>query len=489
MNKKNKILLLAGIVMAGTAFTSCNKFKDFGNVNQNPNITTSPTTAALLTNVEAGLGNYTWDAGGFNTVEGLYCQYFSETQYTEASTYAKQQPNWDGYYAGRLMDLQTIINYNSDPATAAAAAASGANANQIAIARILKVFMFAMLTDTYGDIPYSQALKLDNGLVPFDNQKDIYTDFFKELSEAVNQLDDAGAPFQGDIVYGGDNTKWRKFANSLHLMLALRLSKVDAATGKAEFNSALNAKDGVFGSGETAQLDYPDGNFPNPVYNYYNVIQRKDYAVSKVFLDALLGNNDPRAGVWASSTIGFPYGLTRDGAIAFNNANPNWARLFQGTATSVNDPFFLLTSGEVFLARAEAAQRGWTSENAANMYKQGIQDSWTLYGVYDATAFNAYMALPNIDLSGGSELQKICTQEWYTHYPHGRRGWNDWRRTGYPALVPAPGAINSYGIPRRFAYGPNTLALNPDNANAASVKYTGPDGVNSQYARMWWDAQ
>lgn len=487
MNKKNKILLLAGIVMAGAAFTSCNKFKDFGNINQNPGITTAPITSALLTNVESGLGNYTWDAGGITTISGLYCQYYSETQYTDISTYSRQQPNWDGYYSGRLMDLQTIINYNSDPNTAAAAASSGANANQIAIARILKVYIFALLTDSYGDLPYFGALKLDNGIVPFDNQADIYADFYKELSEAVAQLDDAGQPMGGDIVYGGDNTMWRKFANSLHAMLALRISKVDPGQGKSEFNSALNGKDGVFQSGETAQLDYPDGNYPNPVYNYYNVTLRKDYAVSKFFLDGLLNNGDNRASVWANSTIGFPYGVTRDNAVAFANANPTWARLFQGDATSVNDPFYILTSGEVFLARAEAAQMGWTGEDVSGMYATGIKDSWTLYGVYNATDYNAYMALPNIDLGGGNQIQKIATQEWTTHYPNGRRGWADWRRTGYPVLTPAPGAVNNYGIPRRFAYGQNTLTLNPDNAAAASAKYTGPDGVNSQYARMWWD--
>ncbi len=485
MNKKNKIFLLAGIVMAGAAFTSCNKFKEFGGINQNPGITTSPITSALLTNVEAGLGNYTWDAGGITTISGLYCQYYSETQYTDASCYSKQSPNWDGYYAGRLMDLQTIINYNSDPATAAAASASGANANQIAIARILKVYVFALLTDSYGDLPYFGALKLDNGIIPFDNQQDIYNDFFKELDEAVNQLDDAGAVFQGDIIYGGDNTMWRKFANSLHAMLALRISKADNGKGKTEFNNALNGKSGVFGSGETAQLDYPDGNFPNPIYNYYNVTLRKDYAVSKFFLDGLLNNEDPRAGAWASSEIGFPYGLTRDNAVAFNNANPTWARLFQGDQTSVNDPFYLLTAGEVYLARAEAAQMGWTGEDANNMYSTGIKESWTLYGVYDATAFNTYMALPNIDLAGGDQIKKIATQEWITHYPNGRRGWADWRRTGYPELTPAPGAIFPYGIPAIFAYGQNTITLNPDNAAAAAAKYTGPDGENSQFAKLW----
>ena len=126
MRMKLKIFFTTGILVILTGISSCSKIGDFGTMNLNPGQTTQPVTAGLLTNALAGIANYTWDQGGITTIAGLYSQYFSETQYTDISTYSKQTPDWDGYYAGRLYDLKVIINYNSDPATAAIAASNGA---------------------------------------------------------------------------------------------------------------------------------------------------------------------------------------------------------------------------------------------------------------------------------------------------------------------------------------------------------------------------
>lgn len=469
------------------SLSSCSKVDDFGATNQNPGSTTAPVTSALLTNVLSGLAGYTWDAGGITTVAGLYAQYFSETQYTDISIFNKSTPNWDGFYAGPLFDLQTIINYNTDPKTATIAAANGSNANQIAIARILKAYIFSVLTDSYGDLPYSGALKGDNGIVAYDKQQDIYTDLFKELTEAPAQFD-GGLPFDGDILFNGDATQWKKFANSLRLLLALRLSKVDPATGKTQFNGALAADGGVLGSGENIQLSFPGGNFNSPIYQYYDVTKRFDYAVSKTMTDFLSANHDPRLAVYGTSAIGFPFGLSRDNAVGFANSNPSYAQLLGGQGSSATLPFNILTSSEIFLARAEAADPvlNWTSEDEAQMYLNGIAENFQLWGVYDAASFPVYMAQVNIDLGGGNTYQKVATMEWASHYPAGNRGWSDWRRTGFPALVPGPSAVYP-NIPRRFAYGPNEYSTNATNAKAAGALYTGTDGADSQFGRMWWD--
>ena len=287
-----RALLFSAILFATV---SCSKIDEFGNINQNPGTTTTPVPSALLTNVLSALGNETWDAPytnsiGLTTVCGFYCQYFSETLYTENSTYGRPNINWDNYYAGKLYDLQTIINFNSDAATSSAAAAYGSNKNQIAVARILKVYLFSLLTDCYGDLPYFNSLKADNGIVAFDAQENIYKNFFSELSEAVDQFDDGLAP-SGDILFNGDLTMWRKFANSLHAVLALRLSKIDASLGSAEFNKALSSKDGVFGFNENAQLNYPGGVYSNPVYTYYAVAQQFRIGVSSTMIDWLLNKS------------------------------------------------------------------------------------------------------------------------------------------------------------------------------------------------------
>ncbi len=198
--------LAAGSCIAFIATSSCKKIDDFGSTNIDPGKTTSPVTSALLTNVLSTLSYYTWDAGNggaINTVSGLYCQYFSETQYTDISVFNKEKADWNFYYAanlnssgnnfytnnGPLFDLKTIIDQNTGATTKATAALNGSNANQLAIARILKVYIFSTLTDIFGDLPYSKALQGDNGVTPYDKQQAIYTDMFKELTEAVAQFD------------------------------------------------------------------------------------------------------------------------------------------------------------------------------------------------------------------------------------------------------------------------------------------------------------
>ncbi len=483
----NKIILGVGIASM-LAVSSCDKIKDFKDLNDNPNQTTTPITSALLTNVESNMGaQLVFDAGGINTGSGLYAQYFSETQYTEVSRYNKPTYNYDGYYAGVLEDLQNIINYNSDPATADAAAAYGSNQNQIAISRIIKAHYIKMLTDAVGDLPYFDALKGNSGVISaqYDNQQAIYADLLKELTEAVGQFDDNGATVQGDIVFGGDVSKWKKYANSLRLLLALNMEKVDPATGKTEFLAALNDPAGVISSNsDNVVINYPGGSFPHPTYNYYVLTQRLDYAVSKTMIDQLSSTSDSRLGIYATSSVGFPYGLTRDDAVAFAGANADWARILK---LAPGDPdhsyqkqdasLVVIGAANIDLARAEAAQLGWTSENAATLFAAGIQASYDQWGLGSATSYISGLGVP--------DAQKIATQEWVSWFPNGLEGWDVYRRTGYPSLTPAPGTTT--GIPRRTTYGTNDYSYNANNVADAAGRYTVNGLPDSQWGRIWWD--
>ncbi|QEC66971.1 SusD/RagB family nutrient-binding outer membrane lipoprotein [Panacibacter ginsenosidivorans] len=526
LRPKIKVFLAASLAASLMTMSSCSKIDDFGNMNTNPTVPLTPLTSALLTQTLSNVGSsYAWDQGGISTVSGLYCQYFSETQYTDASAqYSKPTFNWDGYYAGNLKDLQTIIDYNSDPNTAAIALANGSNANQIAIARILKSYIMWFITDTWGDVPYNDIFNADaNGVIPYTSQQQIYSSLFTELSEAVAQFDD-GPAVKGDILFDGDITMWKKFANSLHALMALRLSKKDATTGAAEFNAALNADGGVFEEGESATMDYPGGNFNSPVYNYYNIIARKDYAVTDVLIDGLYNNYDDRyyvfgTGEGATGTVagqvitGFPFGLTRDDAIDFLNNHASFARVVGSSKTIFTDgtdfnvstsPVVLLSSSEVYLARAEAAYLGWTGDDVNDMYTTGIRENWKqwdiyageLQGIFGGGALNGedydyYISQDNIALGTetGDDYAKIAYEEWVAHYPKGWMGFADWRRTGYPELTPS---VNSSlgGIPRRMPYGPNEYSLNPTNVASSASQYTGgSQSSDSQLGRVWWDAQ
>ncbi|HEY0677753.1 MAG TPA: SusD/RagB family nutrient-binding outer membrane lipoprotein [Chitinophagaceae bacterium] len=478
LNKYKGHILAAVLGLSIVAGPGCKKIKEFGDINQNPGQTTQPITSALLTNVLAGIGGT-----AANTRGGLYAQQFSETQYTETSLYAEPKVDFDGTYAGPLMDLQKIINFNTDPETAPVAAAYGSNKNQIATARILKAYYFWVMTDQYGDIPYSEALK-GEGNTAFDTQQSIYNDLFKELKEAAGQFD-GGVPFRGDIMYGGDVSKWKKFANSLRLVMALRLSKVDAAKGTSEANDAINS--GVFTSNaDNAVINYPGGAYQNPWYALYN--GRKDFAMSDVIDNFLSATSDPRASVFGSSDMGFPYGLTRAQAVAFDGASGDkWARILDEDYRADNSPVTILSYAVVLLARAEARQRGWvtTGPTAQALYEAAIAASWGEWGIsYTPAQLAAYYANSNVAFTAGNEIQRIAVQRWLALYPNGLQAWFEWRRTGFPVLTPSPNATNSSKqIPRRYVYGARQYSVNKANTEAAASRI----GGDSQDTRVWWD--
>src|SRR5436190_1165129 len=480
--KLTSMVLVAVLIISGVGCTK--KIDEFGDINVNPNIVAEPNTAALLTNVLSGMGDEVWQVN-----PGLYAQLYSETQYTEASRYARLQPDFGGYYSGGLYDLVNIIKLNTDPETAAKSAVNGSNANQIATARILKAWHFLRITDQWGDIPYFKALNF-NGQIPYDKQQDIYADLFKELKEAIAQFD-GGATVKGDILLNGNIVAWKKFANSLRMIMALRLSSVDAVKGKTEFLDAMAASGGYLtNNADDIRLVYPGGNYSSVFYRYYNITLRSDYAISKTVTDFMNPTGDRRINAWGSSNVGFAYGLERNDAIAFASAHPDWARIMNPAIGTEDQPIPIITSSQVTLARAEAAQRGWTAENAANLYRTGIELNWRLWGVYDATAFNAYMLMPAVALTAGTELQKIITQRWLAAFPDGLEAWNIVRSTGFPVLTPAPGAIAPAGtskiIPIRMGISQSHFDLNSTYTNAVAELYKIGGEKDSQYGRMWW---
>jgi Starch-binding associating with outer membrane len=475
--KNTKLLIL----VAGMSFlTSC---EDFEELAVNPNSINTPVTSALLTNA---LLDFDTPASNGGLLGGLYCQYFSETQYTESSLYSLPQISWDGTYAGSLFDLQSIIDNNTAEETKAYAGLNGSNNNQIALARILKAYRYLNLTDSFGDIPYSEALLQSANISPkYDSQQEVYNGLFKELKEAIAQFDGGAVP-KGDIVYNGDLTKWKKFANSLRLIMALRLSKVDPATGKTQFLDALASNSGVIESNDdNTQVVYPGGTYKNPWFELYD--GRKDYAISETIGHLLEDTNDLRAKAFGQTNssgalVSFPYGLTRDDAVDFASSNANYSFILSADKRAATSASYILTAGHVYLARAEAAQLGWTTESAADMYKEGIAASWNQWGVFDQAKFDAFIASDAISLAT-EPLAKIQNQRYLAFYPNGSMGWAEWRRTGVPVLVPTPNATNSSKqIPRRYVYGSNEPILNKVSYSAAVAKT--PDNENS---KVWWD--
>jgi Starch-binding associating with outer membrane len=479
---------LYSVLVLVTILSAC---ADFGDIDVSPNGAKAPLTSALITNILSDIGRTT-----AQVTPGLYCQYFAETQYTDASRYALQDVNWADY-AGRLYDAQVVININTDPATRAVAALEGSNENQIAIARILKAYYMSYITDRYGDVPYSEALK-GNSQPKYDAQEDIYIDLFKELDEAVKQFD-GGALVKGDILFGtGTATeqvmRWKKFANSWRLILALRVSNADATLGAAQAVAALASSEGVFSSNaDNVNITYPANTpaFSNPWFGL-----GADQAVSLTIANLLNNKVDDRrfafgnVATGSTTLVGMAYGLQRQASLDYVAANPNMSQVILANAyRAANGTIQLLTYDQVALARAEAIELGWLPGGAAAaeaQYENGIDASWARWN-QPTTNLAAYKNRADVDLTSGSgsRLDKIRYERWVSFYPNGQQGWSEWRRTNVPTLTPSPDAVNvSRQIPRRYIFPSYEAGVNGANFNAAVSLLE--DG-NTPESRFWWD--
>ena len=478
INIKSKILktILPLLILT----SACNKLSDFGSTNVNPGAAPA-TISGLFATVTASLPGF-----AYNVTGGYYCQYFSETQYSSASLYSLVQSSASGVYSGSAYDCTTIMNMPNS------------TNNQIQAAKVAQDLMVWYLTDLLGDIPYSQAfLGTENTSPAYDKQEDIYKGLISDLT-AVSAAFDNSLIF-GDVTnYNGDPAGWRRLANSMRLLMALRLSKkYPGASDYAatQIKAALADPGGLITSNsQNLAVTYPGGPYKYPIYNTYD--GRKDLAESKTMTDLLGSLNDPRSGIYggdassvsnASSSVGVPYGVDRTKAAAFTSANPGWAMVLRGDFRTPTSTYFILSAAEVFLARAEAADRGWTSESVSDMYTSGIIASFAQWKLPAPSP--TYLSQSSVALSGetgiGANIQQIATQRYLSMYPNGTQGWAEWRRTGYPTLVAAPDAVNGNGqIPRRYAYSPSEYNSNGASVEAAVARIPGGD---SQFSSVWWD--
>ena len=481
---KNIILkgfLLVALILHGSA---CNDFED---ININPNAPTAVSPSALLTNSLRYIGmNGTLFSASRRNIPNLYIQHFAETQYTEDSRYQTINFDFSGWFASPLIDLKHIIDLNTDDATKADALSGGSNANQIAVAMIVQSFIFHHITDRWGPIPMSQSLQgRDNFKPAYDSQQQVYDQIFAQLKSAIAMMD-GGAPVKGDQLFGGDMGMWRKFANSIRMVMALRLSEVDPSKGQAEFNSAMS--DGVIGDGE--DIMYPflaEASNENPWYT--DQITRTDNAIGSTLVDYMKPLNDPRLNIYADPAVnygdvrGMPVGISNDRA----GAIPNDEVSFPGNPAveSQNAPGPLLTRSQILFCMAEAAMRGWISGDPGQLYASAIQASMDQWGVTDQAAIDAFLAQDGVAWDAANGMSLIAHQKWVALYNQGYEAWAEWRRLDLPVLEPAEDAIHPSGqIPVRQGYPVSERDNNSANYEAAVGMLGGPDDLTTP---LWWD--
>lgn len=399
----------------------------------------------------------------------------------------------------------------------------------LAASKIIKVAAMNRVTDCYGPIPYSQ-IGVD-GIIqtPYDSQEEIYNKFFEELAEARSLiLENPGATMSPnvDLVYYGDMSKWLRFANSLQLRLALRISYADPALAQKMAEQAVNPDNGGVIERNDQNATWKNYSItPNPMRTaiLYNVQDSRPSAEIACYMN---GYNDPRLpayltesayfsdGEWDKTPAGqsLKYVGIRRGWEIFST---EWSVNFSGINLPANTPALWQNASEVcFLCAEAAAVFGWNmGGNAEDFYNKGIALSFENYGVADSDSYisdSTSVPAPYFDPSGqnswnGSfpavtikwndsltpeqKQQKIITQKWIANWTLGNEAWADYRRTGYPFLIPvefngAPGVVDINAGPQRMPYPSEEYTNNLDNVQYAVANYLGgPDNLGT---RLWW---
>lgn len=492
--KKITYILLAVFMHS---FIGCDTV-DFGDINKNTNGPSDPFPAGLMS---GAIMSYATTSGRNGLMKPtLYVQYQSQVTYIDEMLYASVAASWYTYYVSSLSALQIVIDYVGDPANLTPAIESqGAPENQIGVAMILKSVIFKRVTDTYGDVPFSDALKGTEGISPaYDTQDGIYTGLIADVKAGRDMLDAAKTGPTGDIIYGGDIDSWIKFANSFLLQVSLQMSNTSAAgTAATEFAAALAHSGGVIENvSEEAWFQYEDiSGFRNP----WNANRTPDYFITQEFLDAMQGAGgtlnptsnttpDDRRSVYATDGdgAGVPYGYA-DGSGAGAESISNdyyWNNL---------TPLPLMTASYTYLNRAEAANLAWTGEDANAMLTSGIEKSFeTLANLtsiagdpltLDGTAYAA-ARVADVGTVAGGMAQVVGEEKWISLFGQAFDSWSEFRRTGYPQLTPGTDYFNDGNIPTRYIYPSEEATLNPTNYSTGVSGLSPADDQNT--AKVWW---
>lgn len=377
----------------------------------------------------------------------------------------------------------------------------------LAVAEVIRAAAIHRVTDIYGPIPYSQVGRDGSLTAPYDSQQKVYETLFEQLGKAIETLEaHRTGTFnpKADKVFGGNVAKWIKFANSLKLRMALRLSYVDEKLAREMAEEA--ALGAMTDNADNALMAVTK----NP--NTLTVTSWRDSRISADIASYMNGYADPRRAAYFTpvGTANEGYNGLRSG-IRYDDRNRSD---YAGMVVENASPILWMNAAEVAFLKAEAALRGWSmGGDAETFYRQGIELSFRQYGLPGAAEYAAdAVSLPAAyddptgrysaprqsditvawDAAAGFEknLERIITQKWIACFPLGNEAWAEYRRTGYPRLLPSPVAsgmgVEQGGMPARVPYPQNEFTDNSANYTEALDLLGGPDNMAT---RLWWDCK
>lgn len=481
MFNPSKMKKMKKYIILGLALLTVMSCEDLAELNQDIKNPQEVSGGPLFANATKDLFDFMTEPSVNVNNFRLWAQQWAQTTYADESNYELIERNvngaaWNTLYAEVIRDLReakTAIDedrFLSDDA----------KAQQKAMAEVLEVFSFHILVDIFGDVPYSEALT-DDVTPAYENDAAIYTDLISRLNAAIATLGGDSEMGSFDLVYGGDADKWKMFANSLKLRLAIRLAEVDPATSKRLAEEAA-AADLITSSDDNFQLAYQSSP-PNTNPLWESLIQsgRSDYIAASTIVDPMKALNDPRLPFYFRDTFGASDEFL-GGVYGDNNAY----NAFSHPGELQEDPEWpgiIMSSWEVNFLLADAAERGYNvGGTAEEFYNAGIEESILYWGADQAEA-DAYLANPDVayTTAPGDAFQRIALQKWISLYDQGFEAWSTVRFYDYPVLPIA--VLSELPTPTRYTYPVTEYSLNEENVQEAG-RTIGADALDTH---VFWD--
>lgn len=464
------------LVLTFSVITSCTD--SFEEINTDPNEPLVVPAENLFTQGQFRLSNLIWGRALNFEFGMLMVQHFSQNEYAEDSRYNQTSASftglWRTFYSRSLNDLvETQKIVEADEVLSAEV-----KNNQLAQIMILKALAFQVITDFWGDVPYTEAFQPEEFPNPaYDTQESIYSSLIETIDQAISLINTSAAGFSGgDVMYGGDMTQWGKFANSLKIRIAMRMVESNATVAAEAVSEAFASSLGVISSNDENALFafQTDQRIANPFF--VDAITRDDFCVSQILVQNMGGKSDPRLAMYADTVnggeiVGLPYGLTDGESFSLKGltSRPH-PSIKEATA-----PAKLMTYAEVEFFRAEAIQRSLIDGSAGQAFNNAVTASMLDWGLTSADAA-AYLASNPYDAVNWE--QSIGYEKWVALYTQGVEAWSERRRLDQPVL-PVSSASLLATIPVRAFYPAAEQEANNSNLQAV--------GVNDMTTRLWWD--
>jgi hypothetical protein len=516
---KNLINKSWAIIIGVVFLVSCTK--NFDTINQDPNSPGVDKAAPdmLLTNAIESMTDRIFETFLGEEMGNCWVQHEAKVQYTDEDRYIPRvsviNNTWSSFYAANGEDMATIYKIGVDRELP----------NYQGVALVLQCYVTSVLSDLFGDVPYSEAWRAaaeDGGIISpkYDTQESVYNAIIANLDKANSLLDVNDQPISGDILYDGDILKWKKFANSLRMRLLIRIS--DRQDPSSELQKMINdpATYPMFTSNDDdAELHYLSS-APNNNPRNENRKTRDDHRVSKTVTDLMWGNSsylDWRITVFTNFSqlddfVGLPNGLTSADAAAYKGGGLANTSKIGDYFTAATCPGVLMSYSEVLFDYAEAAFKGWIpggATAAGNYYHDAIVANYEHYG--DVLVTNSYevndyygIGLPagmtaadfaedflnNEDhqWNAANGMQLIGVEKWVTLFDQGLEALAEWRRLDYPVLTPAVAGVLNGKMPMRVYYPSDEASRNAANLNAAKTA----QGITTDtdlLTKVWWDTK